>query len=174
MYVGGPPYLPEIKLRVGWEPRVPRFPRGDDALGHVLHELLIGRWANGAPRPTAFLMRADLVEIVDLPPLLQNGPLVHRLFSALAGQEGVEAMAVVGVMHWRRPPVARFSVTFVEWSDGRWWLARRRVDDDDPVDEVQRAVDGSPRPGGLGGWFSRARFEGIRARIETHGANAVN
>ena len=35
--------------------------------------------------------------------------------------------------------------------------------------EVQRAVDGLPRPGGLGGWFGRARFERLQVDLSAPG-----
>lgn len=161
-----------VRLRVAVEPRAPSWPDGDDALGQALADRLYARLARGPVRPSLVLIREDTVQIVDLGPLIQRGGDTHRMIAALAGQEGIQAVAVVGPMvrRHRGRPVARFAGVFVEWPDGRWWGCWRVLGDDGrPMpsdgDDVQRAVDGLSRPGGLGAWFSRARFQGLRAEI---------
>lgn len=169
-----------IRLRIAHGPRGERFPADDDALGRALFGMLVERLQVGVPRPTAFVFWSDRVQIVDLPPLLAAPGDAHRHVASLTAQEGAEAMALLGVLtrRGRGIPPRRFAVGFVEWSDGRWWFAVRPVTDagrllDDVGEEVHRAVEGAPRPGGLGGWFSRARFEGLQIRIEPHGEGGM-
>jgi hypothetical protein len=38
----------------------------------------------------------------------------------------------------------------------------------DADDEICRAVDGAPKPAGLGNWFSRMRYEGITINLRKH------
>ncbi len=185
-----------IRLRISHGPRVPRFPTEDDeALGTTLFGMLIEKLAVGVPRPASFVFWQDRVQIIDLPPLLAVVD-PHRAISSLTAQGGVEAMAVLGVLTrqqrpprgvspmsrgpWGPPPSPpqRFAVGFVEWNDGRWWLATRALGSegaliDDVGEDIVRAVDGASRPGGLGGWFARARFEGLQIRIEPHGEGGM-
>jgi hypothetical protein len=60
---------------------------------------------------------------------------------------------------------------FIEWPDGAWWLwarpLRDRVIRDDLPPEIRAAWDGWPRPSGLGGFWTRARVEGLRLQRET-------
>lgn len=162
-----------IHVRVAVEPRLPAWPVGDDeALGRAALDRLVARMARGPIRPSALLFRATTVHVVDLVPILQLGPDPHRRIAGLAGGDGLDALALVGPMvrRVRGQPVERFAGVFLEWPDGRWWAAFRPTDEHGRLvptdsDDVLRAVDGNPRPGGLGGWFSRARFQGLRAEL---------
>lgn len=163
-----------VRVRIGVAPRLPAFPREDEALGRALIEKLSLQLGRGPVPPVALLLREDAVQIVHIAPLLRRGGDTHRLVAALAGQPGVEAMAVAGMMNRGRRggPTSRLAGVFIEWADGRWWGSWRPVDAQGrpiptDMDDVQRAVDGLPRPAGLGAWFSRARFEGLRADIRT-------
>lgn len=131
--------------------------------------------------PEVLLVRGDEVLAIGAGPIFAQKQGAHRLLAGLAGGEGVEAMAVAGIL-WRRRgrwPAWRYAVCFVEWPDGRWWLGQRRVDEggaflpDADVD-VYRAVDGCGLPGGLGRWFARARFEGLRADLRLREPEVVN
>ncbi len=160
------------RVRIQVVQRAPRFEGGDDALGFTLLGLLEERLPRGVPRPAMFVFREDRVEIVDLVPLL-GGPDLHCRVACFAGQEGVEAIALVGVIVRERstPKEHRFGSVFVEWTDGRWWAAWRSLGRDVQVDPahgpwVQRAIDRIPRPAGFGAWFSRARFQGLKVRLE--------
>jgi hypothetical protein len=170
-----------IRLRVRTVGRHPEFPTEDDAFGERLWSLLTARIDKGPPRPSAVMARADVVHIVDLAPLVEEPRLAHQRVAGLCAVEGLESLALVGALFRRRRsgPVERFAVVFVEWPDGRWWLKQQRLGQDGrPVpgfdDEVQRAVDGVARPGGLGGWFSRARFEGMATSFEAADTEVVN
>jgi hypothetical protein len=70
----------------------------------------------------------------------------------------------------RTPQPVRALVVYLEWPDNRWWTAWQALDADGaPVGDepqVRRAVEGYPRPGGMGGWFARARREGLRLNLE--------
>lgn len=162
-----------LRLRVAWAGRPdPRFPADDEAFPPRLHQLLLEKLGPRPPRPTAFLYRSESVQIVDLPPLLA-APDPHRWLSALAGQDGVEAMGVVALLHKRRQGrvIERCAGTFVEWADGRWWWDRRVLDPTGaPRPELDieplRAIDGATKPLGLGGWFARARFQQLRLRSD--------
>jgi hypothetical protein len=161
-----------MRVRVALGSRGPDFPREDEALGRALLARLVSRLERGPVAPAVVILREERVQVVDLRPMLQPGRDVHRLISALAGGQGVEALAVVGILTRKRKggPAARYGGVFVEWGDGRWWAGFRPLDEHarlmpTDMDDVQRAVDGLPRPGGLGGWFSRARFQDLHAEV---------
>jgi hypothetical protein len=161
-----------VRVRIGSGPRLPAFPLDDEPLGQALVERLGAQLARGPVPPVAILLGPEDVRVVSLGPILQRGGDIHRMLAALTSQPGVEAMAVVAMMFRGRRggPRERFAGVFVEWTDGRWWGCWRPVDEHGrpiPTDseDIQRAVDGLARPAGLGAWFSRARFEGLRAEI---------
>lgn len=165
-----------LRLRIREGPREPRFPHADEALGASVHALLVETLARGVPPPALLVFRGDRVQLVELRPILAARRDVHRAIASFCALPGVEAIALVGVLSPRRRPGApgsfepeppRMAVSFVEWADGRWWFARRPVGGAD--DTITRAVDGDPRPGGLGGWFQRARFEGLEILLAPHG-----
>ena len=176
-----------IRLTIQTRARTLFYPAEDDALGHRLMGLLLERLrpprtenaARRPPRPALFLFSADVVRIIDLLPLLQVGGDVHRAISSFAALDGVEAIALVGILDRRRASdlpasdrraVERVAACFIEWADGRWWLGNSALDGQlQSVTEavaVDRAVDRAPRPGGLGNWFSRARFQQLRIRLQ--------
>ena len=162
-----------LRLQVRSGPRVPRFPAEDEALGSAMWSVLSRAVAQGQAPPAVFLFTAERVLVTGLGPVIADPRRTHRLVAALAGMDGIEAVAMVGLLFRRRRgmPAWRYAVVFLEWPDGRWWLAQRRVDEagrfaGDADVEVLRAIDDVPRPGGVGGWFTRARFEGLRAHLE--------
>ncbi|MDP2312738.1 MAG: hypothetical protein Q8P41_07520 [Pseudomonadota bacterium] len=162
-----------IRVRVTLARREPDFAATeDDAFGRGLLDRVLRALGRGPMPPAVFLFRRDDVQIVYVAPLLAAAKDPHRVLASLAGQPGVEAIAVLGRFTQRQKGAQprKLAGTFVEWTDGRWWASWRPVDDNGRLiptdeDEVLRAVDGQPRPGGLGGWFTRARFEGIRAEL---------
>lgn len=165
---------PRFRLQVRTGPRFPRFPEDDEAFGEALWALVAARLDTGVPRPFAVMTRAEVAHVVDLAPLLAEPRRAHRMVAGLTAVEGVDALAVLGGFFRRKRggPVDRFALAFIEWPDGRWWLCQQRLDRDgrkvpEFEVEVQRATDGLPRPGGLGGWFSRARFEEIHTSFES-------
>jgi hypothetical protein len=165
--------MPGIRVRVTVSPRAPEFAAAnDDEFGERLLGKVLALLAKGGLPPAALLLRGDNVQIVYLEPLLRATKDSHRVIASLAGQPGVEAVAILGRFTQRQKdgPSRRLAGVFIEWSDGRWWASWRPISEEGRLiptdeDEVLRAVDGTARPGGLGGWFSRARFQGLRVDL---------
>ena len=165
-----------IRTRMSFAERDPeRFPREDDALGRAMLAVLEEHATNGRMvRPTGFGISADAVEYYDLLPVIRGQHDVHRFVSAIAGQPGMEVVALAGVLGvriGRAPKPAPGLVVMLEWTDGRWWNATRLLDDrklrDDWPARVRVAEDGWPRPNGLGGWWSRSRVQNLRLRVSS-------
>ena len=167
------------RIRIGIGPRdKQRFPLEDDALGMALYtrlEQMIGE--KGLPRPAVLALQERQVLQYDILPLLKNGADVHRFVSAVAGQGEIEAVASVGLVKLGNPRRSKngrlAAMCFVEWPDTRWWGALRLLEgkafrEDWPV-VFRCAVDGDPRPAGVGAWFSRARRENLRLNAQIDG-----
>jgi hypothetical protein len=127
----------------------------------------------GVPPPTALVLRADQVELIDLRPILKAGLSVHRFVAAAAGQPEVEALALLAVLNLEEAgrPLGRAGTAFVEWPDNRWWQGYYLLGQSfQPMDDmplvVRCAKEGAPRPKGFGGWFSRARFQRLCLQLE--------
>lgn len=162
------------RTRTTFGPRdLRRFPVEPTELGPKLFAIVEEAAQRGLPRPVILGFSAETVEQHELLPIARAGGDVHRFVAAVAGQEGVQAVALAGavmVRFARDPAQTRAAVmVFVEWPDGRWWSALRILQDRRLVDEhpaiVRSAWAGHPRPGGLGGWWSRARVEGLRLQL---------
>ena len=165
--------MAKVQVRLANVPRHPTYPEGDDALGEHLWSMIVDKLTQGVPRPALFTFFAESVQIVDALPLVGSAGDAHRAISAFASQPGAEAVASLGVMVRRQGNnvIGQFVVAFVEWSDGRWWSCVRPLDARGaPLrgteDDVQRAWEGASKPGGLGAWFRRARYEGITLKLE--------
>ncbi|MBM4390228.1 MAG: hypothetical protein FJ090_03830 [Deltaproteobacteria bacterium] len=162
-----------MKLRISHLSRQPRFCGDDDALGAEVWSELDRHLQRGVPRPAVLTIFPEVVQVVDLSPLLIAVPDHHRAVSSFASQNGAEAIALAGVLLRRRAGavLGRDAVVFIEWSDGRWWWCRRPLGVPgtpvaDADDTVERAVEGAAKPMGLGGWFGRARFEQMRIQLD--------
>jgi hypothetical protein len=162
-----------IRTRMSYGPRDEAvYPSDDDtALGEALLQRVEQSCVDGKlPRPVVLAFRGEVLERFDLPPVARSGADVHRFIGAVAGQEGVECVAVAGTLGLRRggKDSGPGLVVFLEWPDNRWWSAVRPVprrELDEAMPSVRRHADeGYPRPGGLGGWWSRSRFEGLKLR----------
>lgn len=158
---------------------------GDDVLGLGVVRLLTQAMTRGTPPPAVVLLTSENVYIVDVVPLLQAGErLDGRAVAAFASLDDVQVMAVVGLLTRTAPGAepTRCAVAFLEWPDGRWWLGRRAVLQQDgafsldPLAEldVERAVDGLSKPRGLGGWFRRVRVEGLQAHLGLRSDSTVH
>ena len=165
--------MESLRLRISHAPRLPTFPLDDEALGAELWRELTVRRQRGEPRPTLFVFSADEAQIVDLAPILARGGDVHRGISSFAAIEGASALAATGTMTRavKGRITGRFAVAFIEWADGRWWCCTRALESGgmqvaDAEDEISRAIDGAPRPAGLGSWFGRMRFEGLTISLK--------
>ncbi len=162
-----------IRLRIRVGPRDPqRFPREDDALGQALESMVDHALQQGVPPPALLAFREDKVELIDLVPIIKAGERLDYFIAGVAGRQNTEALAFIGVLsllHTGRPR-GKAGVVFIEWPDNRWWHTFRPLDADmSPLQGVprivHRAVDGMPRPGGLGGWFSRSRYLRIKIQL---------
>ncbi len=164
--------MTRVRVRLAHAPRDPDFPDGDDALGTAVWGRLVQAVGKGPVRPMLVAVFAEVAQLVDLPPVLAAGD-PHRGIAAFASQPGAVALAAAGVMVRRNGGrvVGRFAMVFIEWPDGRWWSCDHPLDAEGALlsgveADVQRAVDGAPKPGGLGGWFRRARFEQLALKWE--------
>ena len=168
---------PRFRLRIQTGPRDPaKLPLDDDALGEAVLSRVRDALVQGFPRPAMLLLRDLEVQQLDVAPLMAAPPEHReRMFAAAAGQDDVRCAVLAGALSLRRRVNGqivghRAVVVYVEFPDNRWWTAWQLVDDDrallgdGPV--LRRAIDGSPRPGGVGGWFARARREGLKLQVE--------
>jgi len=161
-----------VQVRVSIQDRdLERFPQEDEALGNSFFQLYHEAMHRGLPPPALFTLFSDRVEIMDMRPVFENGQSMHAFVAAATGRGGVEAVALVGVLDQVRDGrlLARAGSVFVEWPDCRWWHAVQVLGRDNvplsDTPEIHRAVDGLPRPGGLGGWFSRGRYFGLKLEL---------
>lgn len=150
-----------------------RFPVGDDALGRALFSTVLASAARGPMAPAMVTLWEREVAWFDLSAVLsQPPPLRERMVAALACQPDAREAALVGVLNLRfgrQGPPTPCAVVYLEWPDNRWWTAWQPVDAQyGPMTEaptIRRAVDGCPRPGGVGGWFSLCRRLGLRLTL---------
>jgi hypothetical protein len=164
-----------MRVRVA-ERDLHRFPKDDDLLGENLFELLKDALSGGrVPRPAMLVLRDRQVDQFDLLPILQSGGwTAQRLLGGLVGRENVDCAALVGalvVRPGRRQEAAhQAAVCFVEWPDNRWWTAWQPLDGKNrlvgPEPLVRRAIDGWPKPNGVGGWFATARRDRVRLELK--------
>jgi hypothetical protein len=149
------------------------FPAEDEALGSALFSQVTLALKRGIPRPASFVFFTDSMDRFSLAPLAGlNSRARTRVLAGMAGQDDVECMAVLGAFRFRgKGPLNGQWVAsvFIEWPDNRWWTAwqpigpKRALVGDGP--QLRNALDGSPRPGGVGGWFALARRAGLKLRV---------
>ncbi|MED5373140.1 MAG: hypothetical protein VX899_19130 [Myxococcota bacterium] len=165
-----------LRTRINAGPRdFTRFPSEGEPLGQSLLSLVSDRVQDGKlPRPAALVLRPQEVLQIDLLPVQRSTADTHRFLAACTRLEpDVEAIALVGVLGLRLSPRAEKSVpalvVFVEWPDCRWWSAQRILREQQLVPELparlRSAEEGWPRPGGLGGWWSRGRVEQLALNV---------
>jgi len=153
------------------------FPADDDALGMSLFGRVTDALKKGLPAPAVFVFYPGQIDRYSMRPLFQaSRGIRHRYISAMAGGDQVECVALLGALKLRRQGVvgAHMALSvFLEWPDNRWWSgwqpldANRALVGEGPT--IRTAVDGSPRPSGVGGWFAFARRTGVQLR--THRAD---
>ncbi len=150
-----------------------RLPLGDDALGRAIFaELLASQVAQARPPAMITLFEREFAWFDLSNVLASTPPHRERMLAALAGQPGSEAAAILGVVNLRfgrGDPGTPCAVVYVEWPDNRWWTAWQPVDAERrPVGDaptVRRAVDGHPRPGGVGTWYATCRRLGLKLTL---------
>jgi hypothetical protein len=166
-----------FSLRVRTGPRdLERFPFDDDALGESLFERLSEALEERSPSPVMLVFREGSFDQFELNGLDgANRADRERMMAAMAGQEGTLSVAFLALLDIQISRVQRHkaAVVYLEWPDSRWWTAWQLVGEargligEAPF--TRRAVDGWPKPGGVGGWFSRARRENLRLHLERPG-----
>lgn len=167
--------MPKWTLRIRSGKRdLALLPQADDALGQsVLGRLQETASKQGPPRAAVLAVHGDRIEQFDLA-AVNEVPEVHRgrLLASIAGRQELECGMLAGTMRVSRSGgrQVRGLVVFIEWPDNRWWTAWQPLNEQGKPDEghepvIRRAVDGWPRPRGVGGWFSRVRREGLRLRV---------
>lgn len=168
--------MPQWTLRVRSGRRDPELlPTPDDALGESMFARLVDTAREkGPPRAAVVALHAERIEQFDLASVFE-APEPHRarLLASIAGRPELDCGALAGTMWVHRPggKKVRGLVVFIEWPDNRWWTAWHPLDtrgkpiEGDPI--IRRAVDGWPRPRGVGGWFARVRREGLKLRVNT-------
>ena len=152
-----------------------KFPFEADALGQAMLKVLEDHASEGRMvRPTGFGIGAEAVEYYDLLPVIRGEHDVHRFISGIAGQPGVDIVAMAGVLGvriGRMPKPAPGLVVFLEWTDSSWWSATRMLDQktlrEDWPARIRTAEEGWPRPNGLGGWWTRSRVQNLRLQMHS-------
>ena len=164
-----------LRLRVRTGVRDPELlpPEGDDALGESMFAHLCSTAERkGPPRPALVALTTAQVEQYDLMAVHKNPePARSRLVAAIVGRPELDCGAVAGTMHFttRQGKRHRALMVFIEWPDNRWWTAWQFLSTEGvPVEGsrvVRRAVDGWPRPRGVGGWFAQCRREQLHLKM---------
>jgi len=166
----GRPFPYQVKVGVG-KRDLELFPSSDEDLGMAVYKRLEQYIERGLPRPSALAFGEDQILQYDLLGLLQKGADIPRFLASVAGQKGVEAVATMGIIKMGPKESGRLAaMTYVEWPDSRWWSAIRPLDGNDLHEDwpaiYRSAIEGYPRPRGVGGWYSRSRREGLRLQLK--------
>ena len=151
-----------------------RFPSDDEMLGASLFGQVRVALKRGMPGPASFVFFGDHVDQFTLAGLSKvSANERQRLLAAMAGQEAVECMAILGTFRFRGQGALNgqwVASVFIEWPDNRWWTAWQPISPSRELigvePQLRSAVDGSPRPTGVGGWFARSRREGLKLRVQ--------
>ena len=149
------------------------YPREEERLGRSLFSRVAAAVPRGRPAPVVFVLRGEAIDRFPLRGMAGGtAASQQRVLAAMAGQDGVECVALVGAFRFRGsgPMNGQWVASvFIEWPDNRWWTAWQPIGEDRNLighePQVRCAVDGSPRPGGVGGWFALARRLGLKLRI---------
>jgi len=164
-----------LKLKGSVGPRDPAaYPGGDFELGSALFAQVSAALQRGRPAPSVFLIMEDTVERFSMRPLAgRSRPSRQRILAGLAGIEGVECVVMLGAFKFSgKGPLngAWVASVFIEWPDNRWWTAWQPLGPQGALvgdaPQVRCAEDGSPRPGGMGGWFALSRRTGVKLRVQ--------
>lgn len=153
-------------------------PVEDEARGEHLAALVRDAVPRRSAAPVALVFRGERVDLADLREVSAAGVHAGWFLATLTRAEvdrgePVGAVGMMGVFTWRRAPAdpgVPTALVFVEWPDGRWWQWKALLRPDPPslldqTETIARAVDGLPRPDGLGGWWTHGRVAGLRATL---------
>jgi hypothetical protein len=154
------------------------YPAEDGALGLSLFGMVESALTRGRPAPAVFLISADTIDRFRLTEIKTQSPNGRqRMLAAMASLDGIECMAMLGAFRFRgKGPLhgAWVASAFIEWPDNRWWSVWQPIGPRGSLvgnaPQFRTALEGSPRPGGMGGWFSLARRAGLKLRIQRQAA----
>lgn len=153
----------------------------DDALGEALVARVRRSLAEGRAPASGVVVRPSQVDLVPLAAAADAGVPFPNLLAGLVGRGGLDAVGILGRLWWRpqrAEPAVPVAVVFLEWTDCRWWAWQQLLDAQGrPIADGERcwrAVDGDPKPGGLGGWWSLARRTGARLDLTPTVPELVN
>jgi hypothetical protein len=158
--------MSQIALRVQ-SIRRPDEPLGEEAEVRGLCAIVRrGVAGDGAPL-VGVAIRSTHIDLIDLDPVRDSGLPLRRFLAGLTLQRdgrGTHPVAVglLGVVETGTADPAARALVFLEWSDGRWWHWRARVDQGEGcvvagTEGVQQASQGDALPKGLGGWWAMGR-----------------
>lgn len=150
------------------------YPREEERLGRSLFSRVAAAVPRGRPAPVVFVLRRETIDWFPLRGIgVATAASRRRILAAMAGQDGVECVALVGAFRFQGSGPLNgqwVASVFIEWPDNRWWTAWQPIGDDRRLigsePQVRCAVDGSPRPGGIGGWFATSRRLGLKLRVQ--------
>jgi len=163
-----------LRLKGSAVPRsMERYPRDDESLGMALFSLVTSALSRGRPAPVVFLLSSETVDRFPYKSIMKfKGPARRRLLGSIAGANEAECMAILGAFRFqgKGPLAGQWVVSvFIEWPDNRWWTAWQPLGPNGQLvgdgPQIRVAADGSPRPGGVGGWFAHARRNNLRLKI---------
>ena len=148
----------------------------DDSVGEQLIEVVRQSLRKGEFPSAAVVVAAGRADILPLQPMVDGGVSLPAALAGLTatmpdGTRPVLAVGIVGPFEIRRSDqtneVRQVVTVFLEWTDCRWWhwsidaeKSGSQLRLKDFTERTDRAVDGSARPDGLGGWWSLARRTG--------------
>jgi hypothetical protein len=152
----------------------------DDSLGEYLAALVTDAARRGGAPAAAIVVGSGRVDIVPLAPIAQANVPVPAFLAGLThspfGDEPPDAVGLIGTFRMRRKPGdpgVPVAMVFLEWTDCRWWQWRALLDVEagratlrEDTETILRAVDGTPKPARLGGWWSLGRRRPVR--LEWH------
>ncbi len=168
-------FAPGQRVRGHSGPRdLERFPEEDEGLGRALFSSVASALTRGRPAPAVFVLYPERIDRFPLRSLAgQSSRAQRRLIAAMAGLPEVECVAILGAFRFRGAgPLDGEWVgsVFIEWPDNRWWTAWQPIGPERTLvgsgPQVRCATDGSPRPGGVGGWFALARRHGLKLNLQ--------
>ena len=152
----------------------------DDAIGGALVRVVQHALARGGAPSAAVGVGGARADLVPLRPFSEAQASLPAFLASLSatlpdGTRPVDAVGLAGTFdlrHGDSSPPTTIAMVFLEWSDCRWWRWRALLDQNLGTtlvragsEVIDRAVDGAPRPDGLGGWWSLARRTSVQFRF---------
>ena len=155
------PWPADLRFEVDFNARDgEEYPPDDESLGRSLFQNIHRQSFLGPLKPQLLVFFPEIVEHIALQPTANlSFRQKQAVIAGLVGRQQVELVALIcGFAHKGE---AKGVLCFLEWPDNRWWHGWQVMEEPGkllshlPI--VSRAIDGKPKPGWLGGWFSRSR-----------------